>query len=106
VFENRPLRRIFVPNRNEVTGVWRELHNEELHNSYSVLSVIRATKSRRIRFAGHVARIGRIGMYIGFWWEIQKEKRPLERSRRRWEVNIKIYLREIGWGRIELIDLA
>jgi hypothetical protein len=55
LFENRVLKKIFVPKRNEVTGGWRKLHNEELHNLYSLPSVIRMIKSRRIRWAGHVA---------------------------------------------------
>jgi hypothetical protein len=58
VFENRVLRKIFGPNRDEVTGEWRELHSEELHNLYSFLNIIRYIKSRRIRWAGHVARMG------------------------------------------------
>jgi hypothetical protein len=56
-FENRVLRRIFGPKRDEVTGGWRKLHNEELHNLYSSPSIIRIIKSRRMRWAGHVARI-------------------------------------------------
>jgi hypothetical protein len=59
VFENGVLRRIFVPKRDEVTGGWRKLHNEELHNLYSSPSIIRMIKSRRIRWAGLVARMGR-----------------------------------------------
>jgi hypothetical protein len=58
VFENRVLRRIFGPKRDEVTGGWRKLHNEELHNLYSSPSIIRMVKSRRMRCAGHVARKG------------------------------------------------
>jgi hypothetical protein len=58
VFENRVLRRIFGPRRNEVTGDWRKLHNEELHNLYSSPDIIRLIKSRRMRLAGHVARMG------------------------------------------------
>jgi hypothetical protein len=58
VFENRVLRKIFGPRRDEVTGGWRELHNEELHNLYSSPTIIRVIKSRRMRWAGHVARMG------------------------------------------------
>jgi hypothetical protein len=58
VFENGVLRRIFGPRRDEVTGDWRKLHNEELHNLYSSQSIIRMTKTRRMRWAGHVARMG------------------------------------------------
>jgi hypothetical protein len=57
----------------EVTGGWRKPHNEELHNLYSSPSIIRMIKPRRMRWAGHVARMGRRGMHIGHWWEIQKE---------------------------------
>jgi hypothetical protein len=72
VFENRVLRRIFGPKRDEVTGEWRKLHNEELHDLYS--SSIRIIKSRRMRWAGHVARIGRRGTLIDYWWESQRER--------------------------------
>jgi hypothetical protein len=74
VFENRVLRRIFGQKRDEVTGGWRKLHNEELHNLYSSPSIIRMIKSRRIRWAGNVAWMGRRGMRIGYWWESQKER--------------------------------
>jgi hypothetical protein len=73
VFENRVLRRIFGPKRDEVIGGWRKLHNEELHNLYCSPSIIGTIKSRRMRWVGHVARMGRRGMYIGFWWESHKE---------------------------------
>jgi hypothetical protein len=73
VFENRVLRRIFGPKRDEVTGGWRKLHNEELHNLYSSRNIIRMIKSRRMRWAGHVARVGRSGMHVGYWWGSQKE---------------------------------
>jgi hypothetical protein len=86
------LRRIFGPRRVEVTGGSRKLRNEELHNVYSSPSIIRAIKSRRIRWAGHVARIG--------------EQRPLGRPRRRWVYNIKVDLREIGWNGVDWIDKA
>jgi hypothetical protein len=74
VFENRVLRRIFGPKRDEVTGEWRKLHNEELRDLYSSPSIIRIIKSRRMRWAGHVARMGRRGMLIDYWWESQKER--------------------------------
>jgi hypothetical protein len=75
VFENRLLRRklVFGPKRNEVIGGLRKLHNEELHNLYGSPSIIRMFKSRRMSWAGHVARMGRRGMHIGFWWESLKE---------------------------------
>jgi hypothetical protein len=74
VFENRLLRRIFGPKRDEVTGGWRKLHNEELCDLYSSPSIIRIIKSRRTRWAGHVARRGRRGTRIGYWWESQRER--------------------------------
>jgi hypothetical protein len=66
VFENGGLRRIFGPKRDEVTGGWRKLHNDELHSLYSSPSIIRMIKSRRMRWAGHVARMGRRGMHVGY----------------------------------------
>jgi hypothetical protein len=69
VFENRMLRKIFGPKRVEVIGGWRKLHSAELHNLYCSPSIIRIIKSRRVRWVGHVARMGRRGTHIGFWWE-------------------------------------
>jgi hypothetical protein len=66
------LRRIFGPKRDEVIGGWRKLHNGEIHNFYSSANIIRVIKSRRVRWAGCVARMGRKGMQIGFRWESQK----------------------------------
>jgi hypothetical protein len=74
LFENRVLRRIFVPKRDEVTGDWRKLHKEELHDLYSSPSIIRITKARRMRWAGNVTRMGRGGTRIGCWWESQRER--------------------------------
>jgi hypothetical protein len=74
VFEKRVLRRIFGPKRDEVTVDWRKLHNEQLHNLYFLPSIIRVMKSIRVRLAGHVARMGRKGMHIGYWWEDKKER--------------------------------
>jgi hypothetical protein len=74
VFEKRVLRRIFGPKRDEETAGWRKLHNEELDNLHSSPSIIRIIKSRRMRWAGHVARMGRRGIHIGYWWESQKER--------------------------------
>jgi hypothetical protein len=74
VFESRVLKGIFGPKRDEVTGGWRKLHNEELHNLYSSPSIIRTIKSRRMRYTGHVARMGRKGMHVGFRWGSQKER--------------------------------
>jgi hypothetical protein len=67
VLENRVLRRIFGPKRDEVTGEWRKLHNEKLRDLYSSPSIIRIIKSKRMRWAGHVARMGRRGTHIGYW---------------------------------------
>jgi len=84
VFENRVLRRIFGPKRDEVTGEWRKLHNEELNDRYSLPNIIRMIKSRRIRWAGHVARMEAWrGAYRGLV-EKPRGKRPLGRPRRRW----------------------
>jgi hypothetical protein len=69
VFENRVLRKIFGPKRDEVTGEWRKLHNEELHDLYPSPNIVRVMKSRRMRWEGHVARMGRREACIGFWWE-------------------------------------
>jgi hypothetical protein len=70
VFENRVLRRIFGPKRDEV----RKLHNEELRDLYSSPSIIRIIKSRRMRWTGHVPRMGRRGTLIDYWWESQRER--------------------------------
>jgi hypothetical protein len=93
VFENRVLR-IFGPKRDEVTGGWRKLHNEELHNLYS--SPIRIIKSRRLRWIGHVARMGEKRNAYRTLVRKPEGKRPLGRPRRRWVNNIKKNLREIG----------
>jgi hypothetical protein len=74
IFEIRMLRRTFEPKRDEVTGGWRKMHNEELHNLYSSSGIIRIVKSRTMRWAGFVARMGRKGMCIRYWWGNQKEK--------------------------------
>jgi hypothetical protein len=73
VFENMVLRRISEPERNEIIGRWRKLHNEELHtcNLYSSPNIIIMVKSKRIRWAGNIARVGIRGMDVGFWWERQ-----------------------------------
>jgi hypothetical protein len=106
VFENRVLRRIFGPKRDEVTGGWRKLYNEELHNLYSSPSIITMIKSRRMRWAGHVARIGRRGIHIGYWWEIQKGRDHWEdQDVDGWTI-LKMDLREIECDSIDLIDLA
>jgi hypothetical protein len=98
VFENRVLRRIFGPKRDEVTGEWRRLHNKELYALYSSPNIIQMIKSRRLRWAGHVARMGeRRGAYRALVGK-PEGRISLERPRRRWEDNIKMDLREVGWG--------
>jgi hypothetical protein len=67
VFENRVLRRIFKPRRDEVKVDWRKLHNDEFHNLYSSPNIIRMIKSKRMKLAGHVARMGRRGLHAGYW---------------------------------------
>ena len=95
VFENMVLRRIFGPRRDEVTGEWRRLHNEELNGLYSSPNIVRVIKSRRMRWAGHVARMGRGGAYKVLVGK-PEGKRPLERPRRRWVDNIRMDLQEVG----------
>jgi hypothetical protein len=97
VFENRVLR-IFGPKRDEVMGDWRKLHNGELHNLYSSPFIIREIKSRRMRWAGHVARMGEGRNVYRVLVGKPEGKRPLGRQRHRWEDGIKMDLREIGWG--------
>jgi hypothetical protein len=89
-----------------VTGGWRKLHNEELHNLYCSPSVIRMIKSRRMRWVGHVARMGAKRNAYRILVGKPEGKRPLGRPRRRWEDNFKMNLRERGWGGMEWIDLA
>jgi hypothetical protein len=96
VFENRVLRRIFGPKRDGVTGGWRKLHSEELHNLYSSSSRIRIIKSMRVRLAGHVARMGEKRNVYRLLVGKPEGKRPLGRPRRRWIDNIRMDLLEIG----------
>jgi hypothetical protein len=106
VFENRVLRRIFGPKKNEMTGEWRKLHNEELCDLYSSPSIIRIIKSRRMRWAGHVARMGEKRNAYRFLVGKPEGKRPLGRPRRRWVDNIKMDLGEVGWGDVDWIGLG
>jgi len=106
VFENRVLRRIIGPKRDEVTVEWRKLHKEELNDLYSSPNIVRLIKSRRMRWAEHVARMGEsrgiyrvlVGKLVG--------KRPLGRLRCRWENIIKMDLPEVGCGFIDWIELV
>jgi hypothetical protein len=95
VFENRVLRRISAPKRDEVTEEWRKLHSEELHNLYSSTDIIRQVKSRRMRWAGHAARMGEERKVYKVLVGKPEGKKPLERPRRRWEDGIRMDLREI-----------
>jgi len=106
VFDNRVLGRIFGPKRDEVTGKWRKLHNEELNNLYSSPNIVRVIKSRRMRWAGHVARMGEgRGVYRVLVGK-PEGRRPMGRPRRRWEGNIRMDLREVGCGDMDWIQLA
>jgi hypothetical protein len=106
MFENRVLRKIFGPKRDEVIGGWRKLHNEELHNLYCSQSVMRMIKSRRMRRAGHLARMGEKGNAYRILVGKPEGKRPLGRPRRMWEDNIRMDFREIRWGGTDWIYLA
>jgi hypothetical protein len=89
VFENRVLRRMFGPKRDEVTVEWRRLHNEELNDLYSLPNIIRVIKSRRMRWAGHVARMGEGRVAYKVLVGRPDEKRPLGRPTRRWQKILK-----------------
>jgi hypothetical protein len=105
VFENSVLRRIFGPKREE-DGSWRKLHNDELHNLYSSPNIVRMIKSRRMRWAVHVAGMGEgRGVYRVLVGR-PEGKRTLGRTRRGWEDNIKLDLREIGIDGANWISLA
>jgi len=98
VFENMVLRRIFGPRRDEVTGEWRRLHNEELNGLYSSPNIVRVIKSRRMRWARHMTRMGEErGVYRVLVGK-SEGRRPLGRRRRRWVDNIKMALQEVGCG--------
>ena len=106
VCENRVLRRIFGSKRDEVIGEWRKLHNKELNDLYSSPNIIRAIKSRRMGWAGQVARMGdRSGVHRVLVGK-SEGKRPLVRPRRRWEDNIKMDLQEVGCEGMDWIELA
>ena len=96
VFENRVLRSVFGPKRDEVTGEWRKLHNGELSDLYCLPNIFRVVKSRRMRWAGHVARMGEGRGEHRVLMGKPEGKRPLERPRRRCEDNIKMDLQDVG----------
>ena len=104
LFENMVLR-IFGPRRDEVTGEWRRLHNEELNDLYSSPNIVRVIKSRRMKWAGHVARIGKENGEYRVLVEKPERKRPLGRPRRRW-VDIRMDHQEVGCGYVDWIGLA
>ncbi|KAJ4444111.1 hypothetical protein ANN_05900 [Periplaneta americana] len=106
VFENKVLRKIFGAKRDEVTGEWRKLHNTELHGWYTSSGIIRKIKSRRLRWAGHIARMGESRNAYRVLVGRPEGKRPLGRPRRRWEDNIKMDLREVGYDGRDWINLA
>jgi hypothetical protein len=106
VFENRVLRRIFGPKRDEVTGEWRKLHNKDLHDLHSSPSIIRIIKSRRMIWAGHVARLGEKRNAYRLLVGKPEGKRPLRRPRCRRVDNIRMDLGEVGWVDVNWIVLA
>ena len=109
MFENKVLRRIYGTKRDEVTGDWRRLHNEELNDLYSSPNIMRVIKSKRTRWAGHVAHMGEErGVYRVLMGK-PEGRRPLGRPRHRWVGNIRMIFRRwdvgmwtgLGWPRIE-----
>ena len=100
------MRRIFGPRRDKVTGEWRRLHNEELNDLYCSPNIVWVIKSRRMRWAGHVAHMGEErGVYKVLVGKLEG-KRPLGRPRHRWEDNIRMDLQEVGCGCTDWIGLA
>jgi hypothetical protein len=105
VFENRVMRRLFGPNRDKIKGEWRKLHNEEPNDLYSPI-IVRVIKSRRMRWAGHVALMGERRSVYRVLVGKPEGKRPLGRLRRRWEDNIHMDLQEVGCRGMDWIELA
>jgi len=106
VFENIVLKRIFGPRSDEVTGERRRLHNEELNDLYSSPNIARVIKSRRMRWAGHVTRMGEERGVYRVLLRKPEGKRPLGRPRLRWVDNIRMDLQEVGCGYMDWIGLV
>jgi hypothetical protein len=107
VFENRALRRIFGPKRDEVTGKWRNLHNDELNDLYSSPTIVRVIKSRRMRWTGHVARMGAGKRRVQGFGGQTGGKELLGKPRRRWEDNIKADVQkwDVVWTRLSWLRI-
>ena len=106
MFENRVLRRVFGPKRDEVIGEWKKLHNDVLNDLYCSPNIVRVIKSRKMRWVGHIAHMGEVrGMHRILVGKPQG-KRPLGRPRCRWEDNIKMNLKEVGCGGMDWIELV
>jgi hypothetical protein len=106
VFENRVLRNIFGPKRDEITREWKKIHNEDLYDLYSSPTILQLIKSRRMRWAEHAARMGDgRGVYRVLVGK-PEGKGQLGRPRGRWEDNIKMGLQEVGCGSVDWIKLA
>ena len=106
VFENRVLGRVFGPKKDEVIGGWRKLHNEDLSDLYSLPHIVRVVKSRKMKCAGHMARMGEGRGVHRVLVGKPEGKRPLGRPRRRWEDNIKMDLQEVGGDCEDWMELA
>jgi len=106
VFENRVLTKIFGGKADEVTGEWRKLHNEELNDLYCSPNIVRVVKSRRMRWAGNVARMVERRVVYRVLMGKPEGKRPLGRPRHRWEDNIKMDVQEVGCRGMDWIELA
>ena len=106
VFENMVLRKTFGPRRDEVTGEWRKLHNEELNDLYSSTNTVRVIKFRKMKWAGHVACMGEEREVYRVLLGKLEGRRPLRRPRRRWVDNIRMDLQEVGYGYMDWIGLA
>ena len=106
MYENRVLRRIFGPKKVDVTGERRKLHKEELQDMYSSPTIVRVIKSTRMRWAGHVARMGERRVVYKVLVGKPEEKRPLGRPKHRWEDNINVDLQAVGCGIMDWIELA